>query len=119
MVDMTDDTATTTAAMGKAAAAFLAALAPQQRKAVRIPPDDPNRHTWTYLPGDRPGLPVEELTAEQRGLLDDLVRAGSGDDEVTLDAIRLERARRTLVLGTVPDADKYWVRIGGEPGAVS
>jgi len=116
MVDMTDSTATTTAAMAKAAAAFLAALTRQQREAVRLPPDDPHRHTWTYLPGDRPGQPVEELTPEQRGLLDDLVRAGSGVDEVTLGAVRVERARRALVLGAVPDGDKYWVRIGGEPG---
>lgn len=114
MVDMTDDT--TARAMAKAAAAFLAALTPQQRQAVRLPPDDPDRNRWTYLPGDRPGQPVEELTAEQRGLLDDLVRAGSGDEEVTLGAVRVERARRALVRGAVPDGDKYWVRIGGEPG---
>ena len=117
MGDMTDHMATTTAAMAEAAAAFLAALTPRQRQSVRLPPDDPHRRIWTYLPGDRPGQPVEELTAEQRGLLDDLVRAGSGKDEVTLGAVRVERARRALVLGAVPDADKYWVRIGGEPGA--
>src|SRR5690606_16288049 len=52
-----------------------------------------------------------------RGLLDDLVRAGIGDDQLALGIIAVERARRTLALGTEPDADKYWVRIGGEPGA--
>lgn len=115
MVDMTDGTSATTAAMAKAASAFLASLSPQQRQAVRLPSDDPDRHQWTYLPGDRPGVLAEELTAEQRGLLDDLVRAGSGNDQA-LSVIEMERARRTLVLGAVPDGDKYWVRIGGEPG---
>jgi Protein of unknown function (DUF3500) len=117
MDGMTDDTSTTIAAMAEAASAFLATLTAEQRQAARLPTNDPDRHRWTYLPGDRPGLPVEELTTEQRGRLDDLVRAGSGADEVALGAIEVERARRTLVLGAVPDGDKYWVRIGGEPGA--
>ncbi len=103
-------------AMAKAASEFLASLRPEQRAAVSMPDDDPDRHEWTYLPGARPGLPVEELSAEQRGLLDELVRAGSGEEQVALGAIGVERARRTLVLGAEPDTDKYWVRIGGSPG---
>jgi Protein of unknown function (DUF3500) len=103
-------------AMAKAATTFVASLRPEQRRAVALAPDDPTRREWTYLPGDRPGLPVEELTREQRELLDDLVRAGSGEDQVALGAIGVERARRTLVLGSEPDHDKYWVRIGGNPG---
>jgi hypothetical protein len=103
-------------AMAKAAAAFLASLRPEQRRAVAMAPDDPDRRQWTYLPGVRPGLPVEELSGEQRDLLDELVRTGSGEDQVALGAIGVERARRTLVLGAEPDHDKYWVRIGGTPG---
>lgn len=117
MVDMTDDTSETTTAMAKAASTFLAALTPHQRQAVRLPSEDPVRYQWSYLPGDRPGLPLGELSSEQRGLLDDLVRAGSGADQLALGAIGVERARRTLALGAAPDSDKYWVRIGGEPGA--
>jgi hypothetical protein len=103
-------------AMAKAAGAFLASLQPEQRRAAALAPEDPDRHEWTYLPGDRPGLPVEELSREQRQLLDELLRAGSGEHQVALGAIDVERARRTLVLGTEPDHDKYWVRIGGTPG---
>jgi Protein of unknown function (DUF3500) len=103
-------------AMAKAAAAFLASLRPEQRRAVAMAPDDPDRREWTYLPGVRPGLPVEELSGEQRGLLDELVRTGSGEDEVALGAIGVERARRTLALGSEPDRDRYWIRIGGTPG---
>ena len=48
---------------------LLGALTPEQRKKISAPFDTPDHKEWTYLPGDRPGLQLTELSAEQEGLV--------------------------------------------------
>ncbi|HEY0620980.1 MAG TPA: DUF3500 domain-containing protein [Kribbella sp.] len=48
-----------------AALELLASLSPEQRAKISAPFDTPDHQDWTYLPGDRPGLPLAELSAEQ------------------------------------------------------
>jgi len=48
------------------AKAFLDALDPGQRDAARVAVDSPSRTSWSFVPGDRPGIRLDALTAEQR-----------------------------------------------------
>jgi hypothetical protein len=48
------------------AKAFLDALEPGQRDAARVAIDSPSRTSWSFVPGDRPGIRLDALTAEQR-----------------------------------------------------
>jgi hypothetical protein len=48
------------------AKAFLDALDPGQRDAARVAIDSPSRTAWSFVPGDRPGIRLDALTAEQR-----------------------------------------------------
>ncbi len=48
---------------------LLEALTPEQRKKISAPFDTPDHKEWTYLPGDRPGLQLTELTAAQELLV--------------------------------------------------
>ena len=48
------------------AKAFLDALDPGQRDAARVAIDSPSRTAWSFVSGDRPGIRLDALTAEQR-----------------------------------------------------
>jgi hypothetical protein len=48
------------------AKAFLDALDPGQRDAARVAIDSPSRTAWSFVPGDRPGIRLDALIAEQR-----------------------------------------------------
>ena len=89
-----------------------------QRAALRGSLDDPRRREWTYLPGNRPGLSLEHLTAKQRRLVEDLVLASHSETggALVLATIGNERVRRQLATDT-PDVggDRYWLRILDDP----
>jgi Protein of unknown function (DUF3500) len=63
-------------AIRAAAVALLASLDEATRARVQARFDTPDHHEWTYLPGERPGVTLAELTAEQRRHVLDLVDAG-------------------------------------------
>jgi hypothetical protein len=52
----------------EAALELLASLDLAQREKISAPFDTPDHQIWTYLPGDRPGLQLAELSAEQEAL---------------------------------------------------
>ncbi|MFC5268586.1 DUF3500 domain-containing protein [Kribbella qitaiheensis] len=52
----------------EAALELLASLDPAQRSKITAPFDTPDHQAWTYLPGDRPGLQLAELSAVQEAL---------------------------------------------------
>jgi hypothetical protein len=110
-------------AMRQAALDLLDCLDAEQRRAVtgRFEPEE--WLTWTYLPGERPGLLMGQLTPSQRGRAFDLLhtaysRRGLSDLQMVL---RTEEIRRELSRSDATPAPHldppYWLRILGTPSA--
>jgi hypothetical protein len=103
---------------------LLASLTPAQLDKVRAPFDTPDHKEWTYLPGDRAGLPLSELTPAQQLLAKRLVELGcsergAADSWAVLDAEVILRGIPALpasgdwegsVLG-----GRYFLRVLGDP----
>ncbi|QIB47738.1 DUF3500 domain-containing protein [Streptomyces aureoverticillatus] len=108
----------TAAEMREAVHALLSVLEPEQVRELRAGParlDAPELREWTYLPGSRPGLATEGLGGEQREAVDALLAAAHSAPgaELARGAIEVERHRRAMVGAT--GADRYWVRLLGDP----
>jgi Protein of unknown function (DUF3500) len=109
--------------MRAAATAFLGALDDRQRRLARAAFDIPEHREWTYLPGSRPGIPLADLTPDQRALAMALLDTGASE--------RGAADTRSVLWGeavgddlpqTRPGSDadvyegqRYWVRILGDP----
>ena len=113
--------------MGRAAAAFLAAVPVEQRTAANprfaLDLHGPRRE-WTYLPVlDRPGLPLRALSDVQRKLAHELITASVSMEGYAkvVSVMALEHVRRALVLASSPqsahlfDPERYCFRIFGDP----
>lgn len=106
------------AGMRAAAQDLLAVLEPEQVRELRAGPDRldaPELREWTYLPGPRPGLRTDSLDAGQRAAVDALLATAHSAPgaELVRGAMEVERHRRAR-LGS-PGADRYWVRLLGDP----
>ena len=107
--------------MRRAARDLLDSLEPAQRELVSGRWDPQEWQQWTYLPGERPGLLLGELTVEQRELAFDLLHTAFSPRGVSdlLMVMRTEEIRRELSpsdLTPVPHLDpEYWLRILGTP----
>ncbi|UQT53823.1 DUF3500 domain-containing protein [Streptomyces durmitorensis] len=104
--------------MREAVRALLSVLEPEQVRELRAGParlDAPELREWTYLPGSRPGLSTEGLGGEQREAVDALLAAAhsAAGAKLARGAIEVERHRRAMVGAT--GADRYWVRLLGDP----
>jgi hypothetical protein len=101
----------------RCASALLRSLSDPERALAVGSLDDPRLTEWTYVPGDRPGLPVEGLDSEQHDIVMELLRSAHSPEgaDLAVGAVAVERVRRELVTGTPPDGDRYWVRILGDP----
>lgn len=64
--------------MRGAAAAFLAALTPEQRTVAVFPFEDEERFVWHFTPVPRRGIPLKDLTPTQRQLAQALISSGYG-----------------------------------------
>jgi hypothetical protein len=64
------------AGMLQAADAFLASLAPEQRSKALFEFEDAERLNWHFVPRQRRGLPLKEMSAEQQELARGILRAG-------------------------------------------
>src|SRR5437763_12274689 len=62
--------------MATAADRFLAALDKDQAAKATFPFDDPERLNWHFIPRERKGLPIKEMTPAQRALAFGLVESG-------------------------------------------
>ena len=109
--------------MAKAANAFLASLTPEEKsKATFSFESDANgeRVNWHFIPRERKGLPIKEMTEPQRALARALLKTGLSDDGFRkAEAIRsLEAILRELENDTQGkrDPEKYYVSIFGTPG---
>lgn len=79
--------------------------------------DDPALRTWSYLPGDRPGVCLEDAPAPIAALVTQLVDLTHSTAGATLvaEAMAVEQERRRAVTGTTPSGDRYWWRMIGDP----
>jgi hypothetical protein len=100
------------------ASELIASADDEQARLLRGSLDDPRLTEWTYLPGDREGLPVGDLNVGQRELTLALLNAthtDAGAATVAL-AIEVERVRRRLGSGRDDiGPDRYWLQVLGDP----
>ena len=106
-----------TDSMGERIATFLDDLDATQRAQATVDFDTPDHKEWTYLPGDRPGLKLADLTVEQREVaLSLLDLACSVDGAMTARGIMdVELIRRQLAGDLGASDDRYWFRVLGDP----
>lgn len=109
--------------MRAAAIALLESLDADGWAAVSAPFDVGDHRRWSYLPGDRPGLTLGELTVQQRRYVLDLVDAGcSTRGAADARAVLWTEAIRRGLTQTIPgsaadplDGQRYFVRVLGDP----
>lgn len=107
--------------MAAAADRFLDALEPAQKDKATFKFDDAERVNWHFIPRERKGLSIKEMTPAQRSLAFGLVSSGlngSGFQKVTT-IMSLEQILRDAEQGKGPvrDPELYFVSIFGEPSA--
>jgi hypothetical protein len=104
--------------MAVRAADFLAVLTPEQRRRAVYPFEDDARFDWHYVPRSRPGLPLRDMSADQRAAALALIEYALSDRgyRKALDIMRLEEILRTL--GDRPDVrdpENYAFAVFGDP----
>jgi len=106
--------------MAGAAKNFLMALSPEQREKIRFEFGDEERKNWHYIPRVRKGLPVKEMTQEQRLLAQALLASGLSNRgyEKAVSIMSLEAVLAILENGKGPvrDPENYFFSIFGTPG---
>jgi hypothetical protein len=96
--------------------AFLDSLDDARREQATAKFDSPDHRQWTYLPGDRPGLKLADMTAEQREAVMSMLdgACGAAGAMTARAVIDLDVIRRRLD-GEPAEDDQYWVRVLGDP----
>jgi hypothetical protein len=107
------------AVMADAAKAFLASLTPEQRARATFQFQDEERLNWHYIPRVRKGLPLKDMTEEQKHLAHALLAAGLSQRGYikTITIMSLDEVLRQMEKGTGPmrDPDGYFFSVFGEP----
>jgi hypothetical protein len=116
------------AKMAAAAERFLDGLSPEQRTKAAFPFDDKERMNWHFIPlqdrarkPTRRGLPLGEMTADQKRSAMDLLKAGTspGGDQKATTIMSLESILKELERGgaMVRDPGWYFFAVFGKPSA--
>ena len=107
------------AVMTTAARAFLASLTPELRARATFPFKDDERMDWHFIPKPRKGVPLRDMSTDQKQLANALLAAGLSQQGVikahtimSLDAILKEMEQGK---GPERDPENYYVTIFGEP----
>jgi hypothetical protein len=112
---------TSSALMAESANRFLASLTPEQRAKATFAFEEDERHNWHFVPIERKGLALREMTAAQKHLATALLSAGlSQQGYLKAETIMsLEDVLRIIEQGTGPERDpeRYYVSIFGTPSA--
>lgn len=107
--------------MADAAKAFLASLNAQQRAQATFPFIDDERLDWHYIPKDRKGLAMRDMTAEQKQLAHALLAAGLSQQGYikAVSIMSLDQVLKVLEGGKGPmrDPEGYFFTVFGEPSA--
>jgi hypothetical protein len=104
--------------MLQAAQAFLASLTPEQRAKTLFQFEDAERLNWHFVPRARRGLPLGEMSAEQRGLAHGILRAGLSQRGYLTASTIIELELVLRELGENPavrDPGLYYFSIFGTP----
>lgn len=118
-------TATTAAAIAKAADAFLATLPDDQKETATFEFDDAERFNWHYVPKKRQGLALRDTSVKTQKAAFDLLKASLSDTgyiqaskTMTMEGtLFLLEAGETNALRERRDPLNYSVSIFGKPGA--
>lgn len=110
--------------MAEGARRFLAALSPLQRDRARFELHDAERLNWHFIPRDRRGIPIGELTSAQRALAFGFLSTALGRRGLlkATAIMALEEVLRERELGAGPfvrDPGAYYLSVFGEPGTAS
>jgi hypothetical protein len=106
--------------LAEAATAFLGTLGTAERARVQLAFDSDERFNWFYIPKEREGLPLKQMSAPQQRAALALVEKGLSQKGYTkAEAIRA----LDIVLAEIEkdpvrrDIEKYYLTIFGEPAA--
>jgi Protein of unknown function (DUF3500) len=109
----------TASVMTESAKAFLASLTPEQRAQATFAMDNDERMNWHYIPKDRKGLPLRDMTSAQKQLAHALLAAGlSQRGYIKASTIMsLDEILKAMENGKGPrrDPEGYFFTIFGEP----
>jgi hypothetical protein len=107
--------------MAEAANRFLASLSPEQRAKATFAFEEDERQNWHFIPIERKGLALREMTSAQKHLATALLSAGLSQQGYfkAESVMSLEDVLRIIEHGTGPERDpeKYYVSIFGTPAA--
>jgi hypothetical protein len=105
--------------MTDAARAYLASLTPEERARGTFPYNADERMNWHFVPIERKGVALREMTTAQKHLADALFSAGLSQRGIikahtimSLEAVLKEQEKGK---GPERDPEKYYVSIFGEP----
>ena len=105
--------------MGKAAMQFLQSLTPEQKEKAQLLFDNEERYNWHYVPRERKGIPLKELTDKQVAIAMELLHTALSDTGFakTTAIIKLENVLREIENAS-PDyrnPGNYYFTIFGNP----
>ena len=107
--------------MADSAKAFLASLTPEQRAQATFPFQSDERFNWHYIPKERKGLALREMTPEQKQLAHALLAAGLSQQGYikAVSIMSLDQVLKILEGGKGPmrDPEGYFFTVFGEPSA--
>lgn len=107
--------------MAQSAINFWNALTPEQQAKAHYDMKDEERYDWHFIPKPRKGLPLREMTAEQRQLAHAFLASGLSrrgyQQAVTI--MSLDEILKEMEKGKGPlrDPDGYFFTVFGTPGA--
>ena len=111
-----------TAEMAAAANNFLSALTAEQKAQAMFDFAGEERTNWHFIPRERKGLQMKEMTQEQRLLAQALLASGLSNrgyakavSIMSLEAV-LAEMEKGKVGGAVRDPERYFVSVFGTPG---
>jgi hypothetical protein len=107
--------------MAAAANNLWAALTPEQQAKVGFDFADALRYDWHFIPRPRKGLPLKEMTGEQKALANALLASGLGqrgyiraETIISLEKILFDKEQGK---GPTRDPELYFFNIFGKPGS--
>jgi hypothetical protein len=105
--------------MTDAAKAYLASLTPELRTRTMFPFQSDERLNWHFVPLERKGVALREMTSAQKHLAEALLSAGLSQQGVIKahTIMSLDQILKDMEKGKGPERDpeKYYVSIFGEP----
>src|SRR5258706_5263973 len=105
--------------MTDAAKAFLTSLTPDQKASATFPFTEEERLNWHFIPRERKGLALREMTSAQKQLAHALLAAGLSE-QANIKAhtiMSLDEILKVMEQGKGPERDpeKYYFSVFGEP----